>query len=76
MNRDELQLKLEQAGVRPDAYSLHGASDEAYCLEQSASGWSVYYSERGIESGKKVFGSESEACEHLANSVLSDGSTK
>ncbi len=76
MNRDKLKTKLESAGVRKDAYSLTGPSDEAYCLEQSGSGWAVYYSERGIESGKKIFPSESEACEYFASTVLSDGSLK
>lgn len=74
MNRDELKAKLESSGVRLDAYSLNGPSDEAYCLESSGTGWVVYYSERGIESGKKTFGSEAEACEYFAATVLTDSS--
>lgn len=73
MNRSELKAELQSLGIRGDAYSLEGPRDEAYCLSHSHGGWSVYYSERGLESGTKLFASEQEACEYLKSLLVSDG---
>jgi hypothetical protein len=71
----ELQTELEALGVRRDSYCLDGDADEAYCLRKSSSGWYVYYSERGMESGRKDFSNESSACEYLRSLLVSDSST-
>jgi hypothetical protein len=76
MTIDELRTQLKLLGIREDSYCLNGASDEAYCLEQSSGGWVVYYSERGMKSGKRDFRSESEACEYLKAALASDSSTR
>ena len=48
MDRHELRGMLEARGVRPSADNLDSAvADEAYCMERSRGGWSVYYFERG-----------------------------
>jgi hypothetical protein len=57
----DLQSKLSGLGVRSDSYCLLDDSNEAYCLQQARAGWYVYYSERGLQSGRKDFDSESEA---------------
>jgi hypothetical protein len=72
MNKEQLRLELEKSGVRPYSYSLDGASDEAYCLDGNANSWSVYYYERGVESGKKTFANESDACEYLLSLLKKD----
>lgn len=76
MNKQELKAELQSLGVQDYAYSLDGTRDEAYCLDHSSAGWSVYYSERGLESGKKQFSTESEACDYLKSLLVNDGSTK
>ena len=76
MNKQELKTELQSLGINDYAYSLDGTRDEAYCLDHSRAGWSVYYSERGLESGRKEFSSESEACEYLKSLLVADGSTK
>ena len=38
--------------------------------------WSVYYSERGLESGLKLFASEEEACEYLLKLLRDDPTMK
>lgn len=76
MNAEQLRRELDDNGVRPDAYSLDGRSEEAYCLDRSADKWSVYYYERGIESGKKTFACESDACAYLLRLLLKDPSAK
>lgn len=77
MNKNELSRILRQEGFRPDAYNLEGGmQDECYCLEESNCAWSVYYSERGLQSGKKEFASESEACEYLLQLLRKDASTR
>ena len=76
-NRHELAGILRQEGFRPDAYDLEGGcQDERYCLGESCGVWSVYYSERGLQSGKKVFGCESEACEYLLELLRKDSSAR
>ena len=76
MDRIQLQRELEDSGVRPDAYSIDGPSEEAYCLSRSGQNWVVFYYERGIETGKKTFSSENEACEYLLRIVRKDPTTK
>ena len=77
MNKNDLAEILKQGGFRPDAYDLEGGcQDERYCLGESHGLWSVYYSERGLQSGKKDFGSESEACEYLLQLLNKDASTR
>ena len=76
MDTTQLLRALESSGVRSDAYSLHGPCDEAYCLDKSGRNWSVYYYERGIESGKKTFASECDACDYLLELLRKDSSTK
>ena len=77
MNKNELARILRQEGFRPEAYDLEGGmQDERYCLGESHGVWSVYYSERGLQSGKKEFGSESEACEYLLQLLRKDTSTR
>ncbi len=77
MNKDELSRILKQEGFRPDAYDLEGGDqDERYCLGESRGVWSVYYSERGLQSGKRDFGGEKEACEYLLQLLRKDPSTR
>lgn len=66
MNRAELATRLRSEQVRPDSYDLTAAGmDEAYVLRPTASGWEVFYAERGHETARETFTSESAACEHL-----------
>lgn len=77
MNRNELSVVLSREGIRSDAYDLSGGcGDERYCLEVSQGVWSVYYSERGIQSGRRDFASESDACEYLFQILKNDPSTR
>ncbi len=76
MDTIQLQRELESCGVRVDSYSLDGSSEEAYCLEFSAGKWSVYYCERGIETNKRDFVSEAEACEYMLELLKRDPSTR
>ena len=77
MNIMELTEILRQEGFRSDAYNLGGgAQDECYCLRESRGVWSVYYSERGLQSGKKDFGNESEACAYFLQLVRKDATTR
>lgn len=66
MNKATLTWILEQEGFRRDAYDLEGGmQNECYCLAESSGIWFVYYSERGLQSGKHEFQSEGKACEYL-----------
>jgi hypothetical protein len=77
VNRDSLQELLAAEGVDPAAYSLDGdAKDETLCLEVSADGWTVHYSERGLRTGEQRFDTEADACDALARVLLADPSNR
>jgi len=76
MNRQQLKLILECEGIRTDAYDLDGGHEsEQYVLRETHGLWSVFYSERGIESGTRTFAVESDACEYLLQLLREDVST-
>lgn len=70
----DLEDELKVSHIRKDCYSLRGnPEDEALVLEPSTgNGWKIYYSERGLRTGEKVFTTESEACESFLEIVLRD----
>jgi hypothetical protein len=74
MNVPELEHQLIAARVRRDCYSIDGTvKDEALILEPSTgNGWRIYYSERGLRSGEKVFATEAEACNCFLDMALRD----
>jgi len=77
MNPQELQSVLRAEGIRSDAYDLEGGHpNERYVLSVHDVGWSVYYSEKGLETGLKQFSSEEEACEYLLKLLRDDPTTK
>jgi hypothetical protein len=72
MDRAELGATLRREGINPDTYSLEGRDGigERYVLARCASGWTVYYTERGIERARRNFDTEDEACRHLLDLLL------
>lgn len=73
VNRDELKAVLDTEGITPRAYTLDGGHPPETCvLSIRAGGWAVYYSERGLESGRKDFDTEDAACEHLLSLLRRD----
>ena len=73
MNREQLRQILQAEGIRSDAYDLDGGHEsERYTLGGHATNWHVYYSERGLESGKRRFLTESAACEYLLELLRND----
>lgn len=66
MNKQSLKKLLEREGFRPDAYDLEGGLlPERLTLAEESGQWYVYYSEHGLQSSKKHFTTEDEACEYL-----------
>ena len=73
MNRQELREALRSECIRDDAYDLNGGHlPEKYTLGEADGKWFVYYSERGLESGKQEFASETDACTYLLNKLKKD----
>ncbi|MBT3201246.1 MAG: hypothetical protein HN350_15205 [Phycisphaerales bacterium] len=72
MNLKELQVKLVSSNLPADTYCLTGGlPNEAYCIEQGADGnWRTYYSERGLRTGLKTFGTEEDACDYFFSMVM------
>lgn len=77
MNKQELREKLRAQGIREDAYDLEGGHlPETFTLGGVNGAWFVYYSERGEETGRKDFRTESEACEYFLELLKRDPSTR
>jgi hypothetical protein len=77
MNRDELELLLASEDFDPRSYSLiEEPKDEALCLRREGHGWCIYYSERGLETGKQFFSSENAACLCFLEKLRRDPTTK
>ena len=71
MDKKELQEILMRMNIPKSIYSLNGGlPNEKYCLEQNETGWSVYYSERGVKSNLKHFSEEGNACDYLYKKIL------
>jgi hypothetical protein len=77
MNKDVLQTILTAEGFNPRAYSLNvEQKDEALCLRVEDGRWCIYYSERGLQTGKKYFEDENSACEFFLNEMRFDPTTR
>jgi hypothetical protein len=83
MDRLSLRELLDRERIDPRAYGLYGPAgfstedrEERYFLEETASGWSVCYWERGVRGGEQFFDSEDGACRHLLDLLLGDSTTR
>ena len=77
MNKQQLLQAIRKEGIREDAFDLDGGHlSETYTLSESYGRWLVYYSEKGLESVKKEFNTQSQACEYLLNLLKKDPTTR
>ena len=75
-DRKELDDVLRREGIDPNAYALDGGHpSERYVIDGRPGGWAVYYSERGLESGRQDFATEDEACRYLLDLLRNDLTT-
>jgi hypothetical protein len=73
MTHAELSAALYVLDVDPALYRLDGTHYElAHVLAQDESGWRVFQSERGGESGVLRFDDEADACVHLLGQLCAD----
>jgi hypothetical protein len=73
MTKAELQDTLNREYFDPAHYSLDGGErDDTVCLAYERDKWYVYYTERGLQSGKVEFDTEDEACRYFLKEVRSD----
>ena len=76
MTREEFLKAVGEEKIRSSAFDLDGDGDECYVLSGNDKDWSVFYSERGSETQKRYFTSESTALNHLLAVLRNDPSTK
>jgi hypothetical protein len=77
MNKAELLEILRKERIREDAYDLSGSHlPEKLTLREEYGKWFVYYSERGLETGKREFATECEACEYYLTTLRNDPTAK
>jgi hypothetical protein len=68
---------VDDMNVRRDAYALSGGHpSECYVMDHRGHECTVYYSERGSESGLDTFPSEDLACRHLLDLLIRDKTTR
>ena len=72
MNIRKLKRILKKKGIPDYYYKIceKGISDNKVNLDYEDGKWIVYYSERGKKFNKKIFYSESEACEEVLVQLL------
>jgi hypothetical protein len=74
MTKNDLKVELDLAGVSPRAYDLENmkyADSRVVLRHEAGDNWLVYSDDRGKKLDLIGFDSESEACEHLLDRVLS-----
>ncbi len=79
MNRKELQETLRRERIKDSTYSLEAKNfdpDEALCLRKEGNEWFVYYSERGLQTGKTSFQSDADACSYMLEALRTDPTVK
>jgi len=76
VDRVQLDRALHSLHIAPTTYSLAAPSHEAYCMSEEPDGWHVFYSERGLRTGDRVFSSEASACDALLEMITSDPLTR
>ena len=77
MTRKELATRLSNEGISTGSYALFGENrDNAYVLDQTETGWLVYFRERGLRDWEHLFATETEACSFLLRAILADAGTR
>ncbi|MCL1046945.1 SPOR domain-containing protein [Shewanella electrodiphila] len=67
----ELADKLLSEGCTQNSFAVLSRQSDAYCLDKVAGKWSVFYSERGVDSEPLYTSkSESEACKYFYDLIL------
>lgn len=75
MTRDQLSAELARRGLPQSMVCWDGPGiGECYAVEHGASGWSVYYSERGSRLAERTFTEEVEALRYLLGWIVGDNS--
>ena len=71
MTRDRFSAALVRLGLPESAVSFDGPGlGENYAIERRASGWVVYYSERGEKRDEQTFTTESSAMRYLRGWII------
>jgi hypothetical protein len=77
MTKQELKDTLNREGFRADSYDLEGGMlPERLTLAREGYRWCIYYSERGLQTGKEYFESESQACQNLLDQLRDEPSAR
>jgi hypothetical protein len=74
MTRQHFLDAARAAQIRSDAFSFVTPANECYVLTAGRGGWNIYYSERGLETGLRHFGTEALALGYLLDRLISDRS--
>ena len=78
MDREELERRLRAGGYRANSYNFVGddRANETLVIRPEGDNWTVYYAERGLQTGKRLFPSEEMACEYFFELMEHDPTTR
>lgn len=62
MDRTDLINILSLMNIPKDSYSINNISNESLCLIYEGMLWKIFYSERGLRTEERYYGSEEAAC--------------
>ena len=69
MNVEELKVFLKEHLVPSRLYKIGGASNHRICMQKSAEGWDVFFSEKKEKVGLLHFKDEASACLSMKNEL-------
>lgn len=66
MNISDIAHEMAILSIPSNAFSIGDPTqDESLCIREKNGRWEVFYYERGIKTGLRVFKEEHEACENF-----------
>ena len=70
MNISDIAHEMAILSIPPNAFSIGDPTqDESLCIREKNGCWEVFYYERGIKTGLRVFKEEHEACCNFLSTI-------
>ncbi|PIG27026.1 hypothetical protein CLU93_1251 [Janthinobacterium sp. 35] len=72
MNISDIGHEMAISNIPSNAFSIGDATqDESLCIREQNGHWEVFYYERGIKTGLRIFKEEHEACCNFLSTIKS-----
>ncbi|PIF09603.1 hypothetical protein [Janthinobacterium sp. 13] len=72
MNISDAAQEMSILNIPSNAFSIGDPSqDESFCIRERNGDWEVFYYERGVKTGLRIFREKHEACENFLSRIKS-----